>query len=162
MTTANAAYIKSKDRTKTLRGRFLSFDGRIGRLTFFLRLLAVFIVVVAVYAVNIFLIRALDVYFTFSIILILVLSTFVLTWTVLSFVSILALGARRLHDFNFSSRWVLLFIAFAIAAIFFGFSFVLFWLVTFAVLLALALIPGSKGKNKYGFRNLKAMTATFD
>lgn len=151
--------------TKGLKGcykRFFSFTGRIGRKAFSLRLLAVFIGVVLVHAANIFLISKIYWYGLGAVIVTILLAAFVVIWTLLSFMSVLSLTARRLHDFNFSARWVLLFLFFGLAAFFFGLNFGLFWLVIFAVLIVLAVIPGSKGKNRFGFRNLKAMLAEFD
>lgn len=151
---------------KGLKGcykRFFSFAGRIGRKTFLLRLLAVFGGVVLVYILNILAITKFFQYSTGAVIVfLLVLPAFVLIWTVLSFMSVLSLTARRLHDFNASGKWALLLILFAATIYFFGLRYGLFWLAIFAVLIVLAVIPGSKGKNRFGFRNLKAMLSEFD
>lgn len=151
-----------KDRGKSLRARFFSFHGRIDRLTFFLRLLAVFGCLVGVYVLDIFLLRGYYWFGTGGFIIVLVVNALVLAWTVLSFISTLSLATRRLHDFDFSGKWICPLIALVIVSFVIGFGFMLFWLLNLAIMLVLLAVPGTKGKNRFGFNSVKAMLAEFD
>lgn len=160
----NAVFHASEDRSKKFRSRFFSFHGRIGRLAFFLRVLAVFCCLVGLYVLDILLLRSLRWYDSAGLIVSLIFSAFILIWTVLSLVSVLSLTARRLHDFDFSGKWIFpLIICIVLAFVIrFDLGFMLFWLLSLTVMLVLLALPGTKGKNRFGFNGVKSMLAEFD
>ena len=140
-----------------------SFDGRIGRLTYWLAILAV-VVAVTVLTFAPFLVPSENV----AVFIVALASQFI--W-LLSLWPLLAVGSKRLHDRNKNGWWLLLFWVLPAALFVGGFSVILFddprtgrsgdfltgSILIFASLppalwgiVELGILPGTKGPNPYG------------
>lgn len=140
-----------------------SFAGRVSRLSYFLRMLAVSVTAVVVY----FLFLIVLVYFIRSIvgpniIPVVTLIAFTIIWFVLTLWAHLALISRRLHDFNYSAKWIFLFIGLTVLLAVLARSLIVTLSGWFFITLVIIFIPGTKGQNRFGINNIKNIINTFD
>ena len=142
-------------------GRYLSFSGRVKRLSFLLRFIFLLIISIGLIIISAMLAASIPVLFpptAFGVILLLLVILLGITTYVLTLVAWYSLQVRRLHDINRSGLWVLLFFALGFigggtnASNPYDISTLtqIIGLIQLLYLLGLFFWPGTKGPNRFG------------
>mgnify|MGYP003623475897 CR=1 FL=1 len=126
-------------------------------------MLAVNVTVFAVYLLflRILFYFAWDIYGTGPIFFI-ILITFTLIWFVLALGAHLSLISRRLHDFDYSAKWIILFIGLIVLLLVLSRSFLVTLSGWTLITLILMFIPSTKGENSFGIGNIKNIVNMFE